>query len=107
MECIDNNDPSPMDCKENRSNNATPTSNSSAKPDFKVVDREESDDSSDENGSDDESMSDNGLSDYGELAIHTTIFSFVSKLLTVTTLNHQQLKQNAYAYETSAETKPA
>ena len=88
MESIDNNDPSPMDCKENGSNNATPTSNSSVKPDFKVVDREESDDSSDENGSDDESMSDNGLSDYGELAIHTTIFSFISKLLTVAIFNH-------------------
>ena len=60
----------------------------SLQPDFKVVDREESesDDSSNENGS--ESMSDTGLSDYGELAIHTTIFSFISKLLTVAIFNH-------------------
>ena len=60
----------------------------SLQPDFKVVDREESesDDSSNENGS--ESMSDTGLSDYGELAIHTTILSFISKLLTVAIFNH-------------------
>ena len=96
----DSNDSSMMDCKENRSNNGTPASNSSLK-DSNCKDalapsatdnQEESEDNNDEDSSDDDSMSDDGLSDYGEPYIHHSSYDIVSlsinKVVTETHCNH-------------------